>query len=52
MVTLIRWRVRLGRGLAVDTSSAPRLYTVNHIELALVVGMVFVASMMARGVGF
>jgi putative membrane protein len=52
MVTLIRWRVRLGRGLAVDTSRAPRLYTVNHVELALVVVMVFVASMMARGVGF
>ena len=32
--------------------SAPGLYTLNHIELALVVVMVFVASMMARGVGF
>jgi putative membrane protein len=52
MITLIRWRVRLGRGLPVDTSVAPRLYTLNHIELAVVVVMVFVASMMARGVGF
>lgn len=52
MVTLIRWRVRLGRGLQVDTSGVSRLYTLNHVELALVVVMVFVASMMARGVGF
>ena len=52
MVTFIRWRIQLGRGLPVDTSVARRLYTLNHIELALVVVMVFVASMMARGVGF
>lgn len=52
MVTFIRWRVQLGRGGVVDTSVAPRLYTLNHIELALVVVMVFVASMMARGFGF
>ena len=52
MVTFIRWRIRLGRGEEVDTSVAPRLYTLNHIQLALVAVMVFVASMMARGVGF
>jgi putative membrane protein len=52
MVTFIRWRVRLGRGLPVDTSPARALYTLNHVELAIVVVMVFVASLMARGVGF
>ncbi len=52
MVTFIRWRIQLGRGLPVDTSVARRLYTLNHIELALVVVMVFVAGMMARGSGF
>ena len=52
MVTFIRWRIQLGRGLPVDTSAARRLYTLNHIELALVVVMVFVAGMMARGIGF
>jgi len=52
MVTFIRWRTRLSRGLPVDTSVAPGLYTLNHIQLALVVVMVFVASMMARGFGF
>jgi putative membrane protein len=52
MVTFIRWRSLLGRGQTVDTSPARTLYTLNHIELALVVVMVFVASLMARGVGF
>ncbi|MGH7366906.1 MAG: DUF2214 family protein [Candidatus Rokuibacteriota bacterium] len=52
MVTFIRWRVQLGRGGTVDTSQARALYTLNHIELAIVVVMVFVASLMARGVGF
>ena len=52
MVTFIRWRIQVGRGLPVDTSVARRLYTLNHIELALVVVMVFVAGMMARGIGF
>jgi putative membrane protein len=51
MVTLIRWRFRLGRGETVDSSAALALYTLNHIELALVVVMVFVASLMARGIG-
>jgi putative membrane protein len=52
MVTFIRWRVQLGRGQSVDTSAARSLYTINHIELAIVVVMVFVASLMARGIGF
>lgn len=51
MITFIRWRRQLGRGATVDTSVAPALYTHNHIELAIVVVMVFVASLMARGVG-
>lgn len=52
MVTFIRWRSALRRGQTVDTSGARTLYTLNHIELAIVVVMVFVASLMARGVGF
>jgi len=52
MATFIRWRVRLGRGEAIDTGAARVLYTINHVELAIVVVMVFVASLMARGVGF
>jgi len=52
MVTFIRWRAQLGRGQSVDASPARSLYTINHIELAIVVVMVFVASLMARGIGF
>ena len=49
IVTFTRWRLQLKRGTTPDTSSARRLYTINHIELALVVVIVFVASFMARG---
>lgn len=52
MLTFIRWRVALGRGQSLDTSGARALYTMNHVQLALVVTMVFVASLMARGFGF
>ena len=52
MATFIRWRIRLGRGEAIDTGAARTLYTINHAKLAIVVVMVFVASLMARGVGF
>jgi len=34
-----------------DTSRARALYLINHVEMALVVLMVFVASFMARGFG-
>ena len=51
MVTFIRWRVALGRGQLPDTSRARALYLVNHIEMGLVVIIVFVASFMARGFG-
>jgi putative membrane protein len=51
MVTFIRWRIARGRGLWPDTSGAWALYLINHIELALVVLIVFVASFMARGFG-
>ena len=52
MVTLIRWRGRLRRGEPIDRGPARSLYTLNHIELAIVVVMVFVASLMARGIGY
>lgn len=52
MVTFIGWRARLRRGEPIDRRAAPTLYTLNHIELAIVVVMVFVASLMARGIGY
>jgi len=51
MMTFIRWRRTLGRGEVPDTSGARALYLVNHIEMALVVIIVFAASFMARGFG-
>ena len=51
MLTLIRWRRQLARGVTPDTSSARTLHALNHAELALVVVVVFVASLMARGFG-
>jgi len=51
MLTLMRWRRAVGAGRAPDTSAAPALFHINHVELALVVIIVFVASFMARGFG-
>ncbi len=51
MMTLMRWRAAVRGGGTPDTSAARALYRVNHVELALVVVMVFVASFMARGFG-
>ena len=51
MLTFIRWRRILASGRVPDTSRARALYLVSHIEMALVVAMVFVAAFMARGFG-
>jgi putative membrane protein len=51
MMTFIRWRAAQRRGRHPDVSPAPTLYIINHVELALVVVIVFVASFMARGFG-
>ena len=51
MVTFIRWRIQRGRGQAPDTSSAAALWVLNHVQMSLVVVIVFVASFMARGFG-
>ena|SRR5262245_29727153 len=49
MMTFLRWR-RLRRGRQrPDTTNAQSLYVLNHIEMALIVLIVFVASFMARG---
>ncbi len=49
MLTFIRWRRDLRRGRAPDLSRARTLYALNHVELALVIVIVFVASFMACG---
>ena len=51
MTTFIRWRISLRRGGLPDTGAARGLYLINHVEMAVVVVMVFVAAFMARGFG-
>jgi putative membrane protein len=50
MITFIRWRIDLKKGRDPDLSNVPRFARINDIELAVVISMVFVASLMARGV--
>jgi putative membrane protein len=49
MVAFMAWRKAHRAGTRVDTSRAPALFQVSHLQLALTVVMVFVASAMARG---
>jgi putative membrane protein len=51
MVGLIRWRMAIGRGESPDLSAAPLYRTLSHVEMGLVVVIVFVAGFMARGFG-
>src|SRR5262245_4438797 len=51
MTTFIRWRIAVQRGGAPNIRPARALWVVNHVEMVLVIVMVFVASFMARGFG-
>jgi len=51
MLTFMAWRGARRRGERVDTRHALALFQVNHVQMALVIVMVFVASAMARGLG-
>lgn len=49
MMTFIRWRFLGRRGEAPDTSRVAALTRINDFEVILVITIVFVAAMMARG---
>jgi putative membrane protein len=49
MTTLIRWRMRVGRGELPDTRPAPLLARISFTQAWIVVLMVFAATAMARG---
>jgi len=49
MLTFTGWRQARRRGVRVDTSRARVFFQLNHVQLALAIVMVFVASAMARG---
>ncbi|WLH10938.1 DUF2214 family protein [Pseudomonas hefeiensis] len=50
MIALIKWRMALGKGRAIDPSKAGRFARISHIEALLLVLMVVAATGMARGV--
>lgn len=52
MATFVSWRIRKARGLTLDTSRAGLFAKLTAAEVALTLAIPFVASMMARGIGF
>jgi hypothetical protein len=50
MITFIRVRAARRRGAPLPRFSATAYSRINHTEMALVVVIVFVAALMARGV--
>jgi putative membrane protein len=49
MVTFIRWRIAGARGLPIDRTHAPTFARISHVQTALIVVMVLLATAMARG---
>jgi len=52
MIALIKWRMALGKGAAIDASRAGRLARISHIEALLLMLMMIAATGMARGVSW
>jgi putative membrane protein len=52
MITLIQWRIKKRKNEPIDLSSARQLAFLSHIELGLVILIVFLATAMARGIGY
>jgi len=50
MIALIKWRIALGKGDAIDPSRAGRFARISHLEALLLILMVIAATGMARGV--
>ena len=52
MVTLIQWRIKKRKNQTIDLSSARLLALLSRIELGLLIIIVFLATAMARGIGY
>jgi putative membrane protein len=52
MITLIKWRIALGRGASIDLGRAKLFARISHMEALLMMLMVIAATGMARGVTF
>lgn len=51
MAILIQWGIWLGKGRTLDTSAAPRLAFLSHVQAVLLVAILLLAAAMARGFG-
>jgi putative membrane protein len=51
MVGLIRWRIALGKGQALELQRASAFAVISQVQAALIVFMVAVAALIARGLG-
>jgi putative membrane protein len=51
MITFIRWRIAIAKKKPVDLSLASRFILLNDLEVAIILIIPFIASMMARGIG-
>ena len=51
MVTLIKWRIALGKKQPIDTSKARALGMISYVEFRLLFIIILLATLMARGVG-
>ncbi|MNR35521.1 hypothetical protein D3C85_1533720 [compost metagenome] len=52
MVTLIKWRIALARGAAIEAGRAKLFARISHVEALMLLLMVIAATGMARGVTF
>jgi putative membrane protein len=52
MVTLIKWRIRQGKGLPVDIAPAQSLARITYAELVLLIPIVLMATAVARGIWY
>jgi putative membrane protein len=52
MVSFIKWRMQLEKGIEPDTRHVPKFLVLFRIEMAMIFVGIFVASMMSRGIGY
>ena len=51
MVTLIRWRMVVAKGTVPEPAPAGVIARISYLQALLLIGMVFAATAMARGLG-
>ena len=51
MVTLIRWRMLVAKGGLPEPAPADTIARISYLQALLLIGMVFAATAMARGLG-